>query len=370
MSSSDARPPLRVAALSVVKHAYLPRAIAAHPRFKVVVVADDADQPGWAHERNSAFAAECGVPYVRGVERALADFRPQVAAVSSQAERHASLSVRAAQAGLHVVQDKPMCTRLSECDRIVESVERSRVKFLLWNRNFLPAIIQAREAVSEGAIGAPYAVHVDFYFAKDSGPPKGSRQPGDPPMNWLQRQIEAHQDGSDGGLGLEPLGELQVEGIYPLAYIRLLTKAEVRRVFARTAAHFHQVSVDNHVEDLATLSLELEGGVLASICIGRIGAASHPDLGEIKLHVLGSDGALVINESRPEVGVYYRNQPPAEFRHKRVANDNDFLLADNFARAIDTGSETILDARAGRAICATVEAALESARTGLPVAVR
>ena len=35
----------RCAVLSVVKHAYVPRGVAAHPRFELVVVADDADQP-------------------------------------------------------------------------------------------------------------------------------------------------------------------------------------------------------------------------------------------------------------------------------------------------------------------------------------
>ena len=165
------------------------------------------------------------------------------------------------------------------------------------------------------------------------------------------------------------MGELAIEGIYPLAYIRWLTGADVRRVFARSAAHFHQVNVDNGVEDLATVTLELDGGLIGSLAIGRIGAASHPSGGEIKLHVLGSDGALVVSEARPEVGVYYRDQPAKEARQRRVASDNDFLLADNFARAIDEDGETILDAPASRRIFATVDAALESCRSGQPVEV-
>ena len=35
----------RVLVLSVVKHAYLPDAVAAHPRFTLVAVADDALRP-------------------------------------------------------------------------------------------------------------------------------------------------------------------------------------------------------------------------------------------------------------------------------------------------------------------------------------
>ena len=166
------------------------------------------------------------------------------------------------------------------------------------------------------------------------------------------------------------MGELAIEGIYPLGYLRLLTGRDVRRVFARSASHFHQVHADNGVEDLASVTLELDGGLVATLAIGRIGAASHPSGGDIKLRVLGSDGALVINESRPEVGVFYRGQPPKEFRQRRVANANDFLQAEHFANAIDMNSDTMLDVHVSRAIFATVEAALESCRTGVTVEVR
>src|SRR5438128_510685 len=80
-----------------------------------------------------------------------------------------------------------------------------------------------RAQIAAGAIGWPLAVHVDFFFAKDAGPPIGARRPGDPPRDWLAHQIAAHADGSDGGLGSAPIGELAIEGIYPLAYIRALT---------------------------------------------------------------------------------------------------------------------------------------------------
>jgi predicted dehydrogenase len=389
----------RCAVLSAIKHDYVARGVASHPRFELVVVADDPQVPDWAHERNQQFAAAHKIPYVRDIDRALADFDVDVAIVSPEAERHCDLSIRAARAGKHIVQDKPLATRRSDADRLVEAVEQMGVRFLMWNRNFLPAVLHARREIDSGAIGQLYAMHVDFYFAKDAGPPKGSRPPGYPPLDWHAHQVAAHADGSDGGIGREPMGELQIEGIYPLGYLRFITGAEVRRVFARSAAHFHQLNVDNAVEDLATVTLEMDGGVVGSLAIGRIGAASHPSGGEIKIRVLGNRGALVISEARPEVGVYYRNQPAKEPRQRRVAIDNDFHLADNLAAAIDaadekkgdgsrlperpegcfaqttpvpffTAGDTIMNARASRAIFATVEAAIESCRSGQPMDVR
>lgn len=360
----------RCAVLSVLKHDYVALGMASHPRFELVVVADDADLPDWAHERNQQFAASRGIPYVRDVERALRDFDVQVVIVSSEAERHVDLSVRAARAGKHIVQDKPLTTSRQQADLLLEEVAKARVKFLMWNRNFLPAVLHTQSQVAAGVIGRPYAMHVDFYFAKDAGPAKGTRLPGYPPLSWHAHQIASHVDGSDGGLGVDPMGELAIEGIYPLGYVKMLTGARVKRVFARSMACFHQLYADNNVEDLASVTLEMDGVLTATLAIGRIGAASHPSGGAITMHILGSGGALVVNEGRPAVAIYHRNQPPREPRERRVAGDNDFLLADNFAQAIDMDGTTILDAAASHHVYATIEAALASCRTGQPVEVR
>jgi len=356
--------------LSVLKHDYVARGVAVHPRFELVVVADDPQIEEWGHERNRQFADQLGVPYVRNIERALADFEVDVVIVSPEAERHCDLSIRAARAGKHVIQDKPLATTRSEADRLVHVIDETGVRFMMWNRNFLPAVNHARRQIAAGAIGRPYAIHSDFYFAKDAGPRKGDRPPGYPPLSWHAHQIASHIDGSDGGLGREPMGELAIEAIYPLGYFDVLLGARVERVFARSTAHFHQVYADNGVEDLASVTLEMSGGIIGSLAIGRIGAASHPSGGEINLKIHGDRGTLLVNESLPQVGIYYRGQPAREPRQRRIAGDNDFLLAHNFAEAIDTGGPNIMDARTSYNIFATCEAARESSRTGQPVDVR
>ncbi len=359
----------KCAVISVVKHDYVPKGMFSHARFEPVVVADDADQPDWVHERNQKFADEFGVPYVRNIAEALGNYGAEVAIVSPEAERHCDLAVRAANAGLHVVMDKPMSTQLSECDRLVDAVDANNVRFMMWNRNFLPAIEHASQLVADGEIGELTAVHIDFYFAKDAGPPIGTRQDGEPKLDWLEFLKAAHVTGADGGVGKRPMGELEIEGIYPLGYLHSLTQRRVQNVFAQTGAHFHQLYDDNDVDDLSTVSLTLEGGMVATLCLGRIGNASHPDIGEIKLHLMGTAGSMVISEARPEVGVYYRDQPDLEFPNRRVANENDWKLADDFANAIETGSDTSLNVHVSRAICATVHAAIESGQTSRPVTV-
>ena len=173
----------------------------------------------------------------------LTEYDVQVAVVSSEAERHCDLAVRAAAAGVHVVQDKPMSTRVSECDRVIEAVEQAGVQFMMWNRNLLPGVLHAKELIEEGTVGDLRAIHVDFYFAKDAGPTKGSRaRPTSRRSTGSKLRRQPTSTAPDGGVGTEPMGELKIEGIYPPG---LPANVNWRRslpvLFARTTAHFHQL---------------------------------------------------------------------------------------------------------------------------------
>ena len=97
--------PFSVGVLSVVKHDYLPRAIAAHPRFNLSFVTDEISRPQWTHERNQKFADEFEIPYIKDIDKALSENKIDAVAVSPEAERHCDLAVIAAEAGLHIVID-------------------------------------------------------------------------------------------------------------------------------------------------------------------------------------------------------------------------------------------------------------------------
>ena len=111
--------------LSVVKHDYIARAAAAHPRFQLILVADDLENPSWVHERNLNFASEFNIPYIKNIDQAFNEHQLDAVIVSSEAERHCDLSIKAAYAGLHIISDKPMSNRISECKRLVKAIKRN-----------------------------------------------------------------------------------------------------------------------------------------------------------------------------------------------------------------------------------------------------
>ena len=81
--------------LSMVKHDYIGLAIEAHPRTKLVAVADDADNPSWVHERNLEFAQRHNIPYIMDIEKVFQDYSADFVVICSEAERHCDLAVRA-----------------------------------------------------------------------------------------------------------------------------------------------------------------------------------------------------------------------------------------------------------------------------------
>ena len=149
----------------------------------------------------------------------------------------------------------------------------------------------------------------------------------------------------------------------------MLTGSSIKRVFARTASHFHQVNVDNNVEDLASMTLEMDQNMIGSVTIGRIGKGGHPDGSMVKISIIGSQGALIINESLPRISVYNRKQTSGPYTVP-VANEYEYLLVEAFLQTIETDAPSPLDAKTGRDIAATVQAALESSLNGKPVAVK
>src|SRR5216110_2137223 len=105
------KPIFGVLLLSCVRHQrdYAPY-IAAHPRLKIVAVADEPDLPDWMRRANLEMAAQYDVPYSEDVDAALTRDDVQMVSVCTEPTRHARLATRAALAGKHVLVDKPMAT--------------------------------------------------------------------------------------------------------------------------------------------------------------------------------------------------------------------------------------------------------------------
>jgi predicted dehydrogenase len=83
---------------------------------------------------------------------------------------HADYTVRAANAGVHVLCEKPMAVTVDECQRMIDACAEAQVKLMIAYRlHFEPINLQAIELVRRGRIGEPKFFNSSFSLTARPG---------------------------------------------------------------------------------------------------------------------------------------------------------------------------------------------------------
>jgi len=78
---------------------------------------------------------------------------------------HAEYTIRAAQAGKHVLCEKPMATSLADCRAMIEACRKANVKLMIAYRcQYHPSHLKAIELIRTGAVGRVQAIESAFGF--------------------------------------------------------------------------------------------------------------------------------------------------------------------------------------------------------------
>ena len=172
-------------------------------------------------------------------ETALASDKVDVVDICVPHDVHVPVTVAAAQAGKHVLLEKPIARTLAEADQILEVVEASGVRLFVaecWH--FYPSAVKARELVDKGVIGAPFLVQVN------------SLQYHTPP-GW--RAVKEKMGG----------GVLIDRGIHFVNYLRLVG-GKIKTVFA---TFNHETISGMEGEDTATLLVKFQNGITGQLTV-------------------------------------------------------------------------------------------------------
>ncbi|HUJ26655.1 MAG TPA: Gfo/Idh/MocA family oxidoreductase [Myxococcales bacterium] len=99
------------------------------------------------------------------LEQVLAAEDVQAAYIAVPNDRHAELAVRCAQAGVHVLCEKPLAISEEECRRIISACEAAGVKLMTAYRlHYEPANLEVVRLIEEGAIGEPRLFDSSFSY--------------------------------------------------------------------------------------------------------------------------------------------------------------------------------------------------------------
>ena len=116
--------------------------------------------------------------------------------VSTPNRFHAEHSIRAMEAGKHVVVEKPMALNLDDAKRMVETANRTGVKFLAGHtRSFTPPVRTMWKIIQSGQIGRARAInafaYTDWMLRPRTWEELDMAQGGGLPMRQLPHQIDS-----------------------------------------------------------------------------------------------------------------------------------------------------------------------------------
>ena len=261
--------------------------------------------------RAQAVATQLGIPRALGsYEALLADNEIDAVYIPLPNDMHPEWAIRAAQAGKHVLCEKPLAMTAAEADRMVAAAEAGGVVLMeAFMYRLHPSWVAAREIVNSGRLGRLTAVQSWFSYYNDD------------PRNI--RNIR-----SAGG------GALYDIGCYNVSLSRLLFGAEPTRVQS-SIVRDPQMEVDV----LTSAILDFPGGQATFTCSTRAET-------DQRVHVYGTAGRLSIEipfnipPDRPtRIQFTAGGQPP-------VAPDTEtleFPTADPYAVEAETFAAMALD---------------------------
>jgi predicted dehydrogenase len=274
-------------------------------------------------ERAESFAKTFGARrWHRNAEELFADREIDAVYVATPVHLHAAQTVAAAEAGKHVLCEKPMALDVGECDRMIAACREHDVRLgVAYYRHFYPVIARIKAIVASGEIGDPVVAQIEAFEWCNL-------PPGDP-RSWFMKKAEA------GGGPMFDFGCHRLEVLIDLF-------GPVRRVTSIAA----NVVFDREVEDTAIASLQFERGTCATLAVTHAALEARDTLrifgtnGSIHVETLNKGDLRIVagGQERREV------EPPAANLHQPLIED--------FVEAISTQREPIVNGDIGRAVAA------------------
>ena len=147
--------------------AVMVRAAMAHPGVKLVTAAE----PNF--ETRNAFARDFNTPSYALLQELCDDSRVEVVYVATPHQFHAPHAIALANAGKHIILEKPMALTLADCDAIIEAVDRTGVHLIIGHTHaFDPAVREmARIVATElGRLGMIAALNYTNFLYRPRRP--------------------------------------------------------------------------------------------------------------------------------------------------------------------------------------------------------
>jgi len=258
-------------------------------------------------------------------KRLLRDEEIDAVYLATPVHLHCEQAIAAAEAGKHVLCEKPMAMNVRECDQMIDACRINKVKLgIAYYRHFYPVVDRLKAIIQAGEIGAPILAQINAFEKFDPT--------ADDPRAWLLRKDLA------GGGPMFDFGCHRIEVLTNLF-------GAIKEVKAMTA----NVVFDREVEDTASALFRFERGACAVLSVSHAAAESKDSV--LIFGSLGSIRVSILNEGKIRVigklGERYEVHPPHANLHAPLIED--------FVQAVLTDREPTVSGETGRAVALVEE---------------
>ncbi|GAA1783606.1 Gfo/Idh/MocA family oxidoreductase [Leucobacter iarius] len=333
--NAEQNKPLRIAVLSFAHTHAISYCEALSGRADIELVVADPDGAAAPDDapRGAELAASLGVDYVDSYADALA-WGPDAVIVTAENARHRELVELAAEAGAHVLCEKPLATTLEDARAMLAATERAGVALMTaYPVRFAPAFADLVRRVRDGALGTILAVR-----GTNNGKLPSDRA-------WFTDPELA------GG------GALVDHVVHCADLIDELLGARAETVYAVANRTIHAGAA---VETGGLVTAKYPGGVIASIDCTWSMPESGPAWGGLTLQVIGTRGSITIDPFAQHVaGIASDGAVWAS-----TGDNLDAAMLDEFLDAVRSGRAPRPDGAVGLRTLEVVDAARRSVASG------
>jgi predicted dehydrogenase len=297
------------------------------PGAQLVAVADDSP------ERGKPAAERFGVPYYRDYQDLLKLDLDGVIICSANV-RHRMHTEAAAQAGKHIMVEKPIATTVADGVAMVEACRKAGVHLqIAFPSRFGAATRRVKAAVAEGSIGRIHGMNATNH----------GRNPG----GWF---VDIAQSGG---------GAVFDHTVHMLDLMRWYTGEEPVEVYCE----MDKLPSGSVIDEYGLLMVEFSGGSFGTIDTSWCHPANYPTWGDAYLRLVGEKGILTLDMESQASRLY----APAGGTLEYWGDDYDYGLVSEFVSAVRENRRPAVTGEDGLVATAVALAAYESARTGRPV---
>jgi len=279
------------------------------------------------------------------VEDMLACDEVQIVSICTPSGLHAPIAVKAANAGRHILVEKPMAITKEQLHDMIEAAENNHVKVAVISQlRFCESVQKVKKAIDNGELGKIILgdVYMKYYRSPEYYASAGWRG------TWAM----------DGG------GALMNQGIHGIDVLQYLV-GPVKSVYGicKTMAR------DIEVEDTANVLVEFENGAIGTIQGTTSVTPGYPRI----LEISGTKGTIVLEEdaiTRWDVeGADHKADEKSAYNDSfrdpmAFSNEYHILQIRDLIDAIDNDRKPLVDMYEGKKPVDIILSAYESSRTG------